>query len=54
MEPGKREIELDWTDTQSTDAETLWYYVRIQAIDDELAWSSPIWFDRHHNENLYR
>jgi hypothetical protein len=46
LEPGKKEIELDWTDTQSTDAETLWYYVRFQAIDDELAWSSPIWFER--------
>ena len=46
LEPSKKEVELEWTDHQSTDAEILWYYVRIQAIDDELAWSSPIWFER--------
>ena len=46
LEPDKKEIELDWTDTQSTDAEIIWYYVRIQAVDEELAWSSPIWFER--------
>jgi hypothetical protein len=45
-EPGKKDIDLDWTDLQPPDAPVLWYYVRIHAVDDELAWSSPIWFER--------
>ncbi|MGB0414824.1 MAG: hypothetical protein ACPGJU_10315, partial [Coraliomargarita sp.] len=24
--------------------ERLWYYVRVEREDGELAWSSPIWF----------
>jgi len=42
--PGRKQVELDWTDRNPPKAASLWYYVRIQAVDDELAWTSPIWF----------
>ena len=29
---------------EAPDAERAWYYVRLHCTDDELAWSSPIWF----------
>lgn len=43
VEPGKEKIELRWTDKEPLDANLAWYYARIHAEDDELAWSSPIW-----------
>jgi hypothetical protein len=43
LEPGKREISLEWTDPAPPRGR-LWYYARVHAADDELAWSSPIWF----------
>lgn len=47
-EPGETEFKLHWTDTTppapTADAPRLWYYARIQCTDDELAWTSPIWF----------
>jgi len=46
-EPGKKEIELGWTDPNPPTANHLWYYARIHATDDELAWSSPIWFSEN-------
>ena len=42
--PGRKQFKLTWTDNAPPKAGTLWYYARIQAADDELAWSSPIWF----------
>jgi len=43
------DVDLAWTDTAppaaSAAAPRLWYYARIQAEDDELAWTSPIWFE---------
>ena len=42
--PGKARFALTWTDTAPPKARSLWYYARIHAADDELAWSSPIWF----------
>jgi len=39
-------VELDWVDEKPPGADKLWYYVRVQRSDDELAWSSPIWFLR--------
>ena len=44
VKPGKKQIELDWTDKNPPDEKLLWYYTRIQAVDEELAWTSPIWF----------
>ena len=43
---GDKEFKLDWTDTKPPDDKLLWYYARFQAVDEELAWSSPIWFIR--------
>ena len=37
-------VDLDWTDAQPPDEPRLWYYVRVHRADDQLAWSSPIWF----------
>ena len=44
MVPGKTKFDLEWTDEEPPDVESLWYYARIHAADNELAWSSPIWF----------
>lgn len=43
-QPNAKELESTWTDPNPPSGETLWYYARIHAVDDELAWSSPIWF----------
>jgi hypothetical protein len=37
-------MELSWTDPAPPADERLWYYVRVERADEELAWSSPIWF----------
>ncbi|VGO13919.1 hypothetical protein PDESU_02476 [Pontiella desulfatans] len=42
--PGKAEMVLAWTDQAPLDEKHVWYYTRIQTNDEELAWSSPIWF----------
>lgn len=41
---GTREHRLQWTDPDwlQQDGEQ-WYYVRVIQVDDEMAWSSPIW-----------
>jgi len=44
VKPGKKQIELEWTDKNPPKEKLLWYYTRIQAVDEELAWTSPIWF----------
>jgi hypothetical protein len=44
LKPGKKQVELDWTDKNPPKEKLLWYYTRIQAVDEELAWTSPIWF----------
>lgn len=43
-EPGRNEVDFTWTDEAPPDAAQSWYYVRLHRADDELAWSSPIWF----------
>jgi len=43
-DPGTEKVELAWEDPQAPANTTLWYYVRIHRDDEELAWSSPIWF----------
>jgi len=43
-EPGRKEFDTEWTDKKPPKENALWYYARIQAEDNELAWSSPIWF----------
>ena len=46
LEPKKSKLDLKWTDTEPLDVDLAWYYARIHAEDDELAWSSPIWIER--------
>ena len=46
IEPGKKSVEIEWKDAQPPDVERLWYYARIHAEDDELGWTSPIWFEK--------
>ena len=41
--PGK-ELQATWTDPAPPANKRLWYYVRVERADEELAWSSPIWF----------
>lgn len=43
-EPKQQTLDLNWEDESLLDADFVWYYVRIHTVDDELAWSSPIWF----------
>jgi hypothetical protein len=42
--PGKASVLLRWTDDQPLREKHVWYYARIHASDNHLAWSSPIWF----------
>lgn len=42
--PGTEEVKINWRDKEPPAEKHLWYYVRIQCQDDELAWTSPIWF----------
>ena len=42
-DPKDKQLTLCWTDEHPPER-TLWYYARIQCTDDEIAWSSPIWF----------
>ncbi len=37
-------MEINWTDRSPLKEDRLWYYVRVERADGELAWSSPIWF----------
>ena len=46
IEPNKKDLQIEWTDNQPPDEKRLWYYVRIHCADDELAWTSPIWFEK--------
>ncbi|MBI5835289.1 MAG: DUF3604 domain-containing protein [Armatimonadetes bacterium] len=43
-EPDQRAATLDWTD-QSPPAGRLWYYARIETVDEHVAVASPIWFE---------
>lgn len=42
--PNEKEITVEWEDIKPLKAGSAWYYTRIQCDDNELAWSSPIWF----------
>lgn len=44
IEPNKTNLEIKWQDEAPLNEDFVWYYVRIHTVDDELAWSSPIWF----------
>ena len=40
-----REVNLSFVDNEPTPGES-YYYVRVVQIDDQIAWSSPIWVER--------
>jgi hypothetical protein len=44
VKPKKKVLSLTWTDTKPLKEDFVWYYARVHCMDDELAWSSPIWF----------
>jgi len=44
LEPGAKTVQFEWRDQSPPPAERLWYYARVHGEDNELAWSSPIWF----------
>ena len=44
IEPNSKQVKLEWVDARPLDTDFAWYYVRIHTEDDELAWSSPMWF----------
>ncbi len=38
------EVHLTWTDPDwAAQDQEQWYYVRVIQVDDEMAWSSPVW-----------
>ena len=43
-EPQQKEIEISWIDQDPLEEDFVWYYARVITADDEIAWSSPIWF----------
>lgn len=44
LEPGAKTVQFEWRDQSPPATGRLWYYTRIHGEDNELAWSSPIWF----------
>lgn len=43
MDEGRREIDLTFTDRDPLEGRS-YYYVRVIQKDEEIAWSSPVWF----------
>lgn len=43
-QPGEREIDLEYVDTEAGEG-SHWYYTRIEQANGELAWSSPVWVE---------
>ncbi len=41
-EPMQREVNFSFTDNERPAGER-YYYVRVNQVDDQMAWSSPIW-----------
>jgi hypothetical protein len=48
LQPNQREYKGTWTDPNPT-AGGHYYYIRVQQVDDELAWASPLWIDYAQN-----
>ncbi|HEU5115932.1 MAG TPA: hypothetical protein VFT74_04580 [Isosphaeraceae bacterium] len=42
-EPGKEEVDLTFTDDDARPGESHYYYVRVELVDTNLAWASPMW-----------
>lgn len=45
LHPMKQEVEFTYADRDERSAST-YYYVRVVQVDDQMAWSSPIWVAR--------
>ena len=43
--PNQKEVSLEWTDGEPATG-TSYYYVRVRQADEQIAWSSPIWYTR--------
>jgi hypothetical protein len=44
-EPLEKEVSFTFVDNQPSPGES-YYYVRVIQVDDQMAWSSPIWITR--------
>jgi hypothetical protein len=44
-QPLEKEVSFTFVDNQPTPGES-YYYVRVIQVDDQMAWSSPIWIKR--------
>jgi hypothetical protein len=44
--PMKQEVNFRFKDTQPIGAKECYYYVRVIQVDDQMAWSSPVWVAR--------
>jgi len=43
VEPGRPEVEFQWTDLAAREGATSYYYVRGEQADGQLVWVSPMW-----------
>ncbi len=43
QQPDKKDVKIEYLDTKSLNGKS-WYYARIINEEEEIAWSSPIWF----------
>ena len=44
INPQQKDVDINWQDQDPLNTDFNWYYARIRCEDDEIAWSSPIWF----------
>ncbi len=44
FKPSVKDFRGDWTDPKPTEG-THYYYVRVEQVDEELAWASPMWIE---------
>lgn len=45
VHPLTQDVSFTFTDAQPLDTES-YYYVRVQQVDDQMAWSSPVWMTK--------
>ncbi len=45
VQPMKKEVSFTYIDNQPQPGDS-YYYVRVIQVDDQMAWSSPIWVTR--------
>ena len=43
MQPNVRDVKLDWQDPTAQPGKTSSYYIRGEAADGNLVWTSPMW-----------